>query len=302
MERVIVTGANGFIGSYLVNYLTKMNILVYAVVRNENSEITYMERNSYLKIIYCDMNHIHDLSSLILDQGFDVFFHLAWEGSSGKLRTDYQVQLNNVNATIQAIETAAELKCKKFVCSGSVTELVCENYLSLDDCKLEDVMYYPVAKITARYMSKLKCNDLNIEFCWAQIANIYGVGDRTGNFINMLIEHYSKGIEPSLTKGDQLADFIYVSDVAEALWGIGKYGSNMITYYVGGNHIRALRDFVIKVNALVNPDVKSGLGKKEFNGRSIDFEKIDVDKLKRHAGVTANVDFDRGIRLMLDNK
>ena len=49
-------------------------------------------------------------------RGFDAFYHLAWEGTLGANRADYNMQLKNVAYAIEAAKAAAALQCKKFIC------------------------------------------------------------------------------------------------------------------------------------------------------------------------------------------
>lgn len=299
MGKVIVTGANGLIGSYLVNYLASQKKQIYAIVRNPKSNLRGIDNNPFVKIIYCDLLNIGQLPDLIKDEKFEVFYHLAWEGSSGEPRKNYSLQLMNAEKVVEAINVAAKLQCRKFVCSGSVTELMCANYLPLDESQPEEVMAYPIAKTAAHYMGKSRCRALNMEFCWTYIANLFGVGDDTQNIVNMVVKSYLAGQVPELTKGEQLADFIYVSDVAGALAAVGEKGRDGASYYIGGRNVRPLREFIIDINSIVAPEVDSGLGRKPFFGRSLDFGKIETTKLEKDTGFVPQVAFRVGIEMLL---
>ena len=65
MKRAIVTGANGFIGSNLVNELLSHDIEVIAVVRNEESDIQSLPENKKLKVVYCELKVIESLTERV---------------------------------------------------------------------------------------------------------------------------------------------------------------------------------------------------------------------------------------------
>lgn len=71
--KVVITGATGIIGRTLIDYLLEKGIYVLAIIR-ENSK-KQLPKHDKLKVIECDLKNI---SSLKVEEGYDVFFHFAW--------------------------------------------------------------------------------------------------------------------------------------------------------------------------------------------------------------------------------
>ncbi|MBM6761415.1 NAD-dependent epimerase/dehydratase family protein [Megamonas hypermegale] len=299
MKKAIVTGANGFVGRYLVRELLDNNCKVWIVVRNK-SKICNLFNNNSVKIIECDLSNYKNLDKLFTEHNFDCFYHLAWEGSSGDFRKDYEMQLKNVESSAQAVRAASILNCRRFVGAGSVTELMYRNYLQNDNNKPEMVTCYAIGKMMAEYLCRCICIEYNVEFIWGYLSNFYGIGDKTNNFINYLSNQYLLGRTPILTEGNQLADFTYVSDIATALYLLGEKGVPGKNYYVGYGNPQPLKNFVLKIRDNINVKLESGLNKKSFQGISIDFDKIDINKLSRDTGFVPKIDFDKGIKLTLE--
>lgn len=301
MRRAIITGANGFVGRHLVKELSKQGYEIWSVIRNPDEDISCIKKlNS--NIVYCDLKNIDKLDEIILERGFDCFYHLAWAGSSGEGRKNYSLQLNNANACVEAANVASKLGCKRFVGAGSVTELMYGEYLRQDGSKPEMITCYAIGKMAAEYMAKCVCVENEIDFLWAYISNFYGKEDPTQNFINFLISSYSSGKVPVLTSGEQKADFMYVSDVARALVSMGEKGKADSTYYIGFGAPRPLKEFVREVRDIVNPNIETGMGRKKFRGMDIDFDLIDLEKLKRDTGFMPKIEFKKGIETMLKNR
>lgn len=299
MKKVIVTGANGFVGRYLLRELCRLNYEVYSIVRNTEEKLKSIE-NLNTHIVYCDMEDISRLKEVIRADDYECFYHLAWSGSSGADREKYEVQFLNAKYCVDAAKVASDLGCKRFVGAGSVTELMYEEYLKQDGSKPEMVTCYAVGKIAAEYMTKCICTERGIDFLWGYISNFYGAEDTTQNIINYLIDNYAKGISPELTNGNQKADFIYVSDVARALVTIAEEGKPNSSYYIGYGEPRPLREFVTEIRDTVNPNIDTGLGKKMFQGIDIDFEKINYRKLNNDTGFAPIIDFTEGIKRTLE--
>ncbi|MEG1332008.1 MAG: NAD-dependent epimerase/dehydratase family protein, partial [Eubacterium sp.] len=87
MNRAIVTGGNGFVGSHLVCALAEKGVKVYAIIKDEYENIEFIKNHQNVQIIYCDLFHLEQLKEKILfdkgDQSIDLFYHLAWAGTSG---------------------------------------------------------------------------------------------------------------------------------------------------------------------------------------------------------------------------
>ena len=96
MKQVIVTGANGFIGSSLIKVLVKKDIKVIAI---DLSFVTLrLPENNLITKIESDINI--KLCEKIPTGEYDAFYHLAWKGVNGIEKTDPIIQLANIQMTI----------------------------------------------------------------------------------------------------------------------------------------------------------------------------------------------------------
>lgn len=298
MKSAIVTGANGFVGHHLVKLLSDNEYKIYAIIRNKNENIDNIFHIQNVHIVYCDMEEIDNLPKLINDTNIDYVYHLAWAGSSGNLRTQYELQLNNAIWAGKLVEAIGKMGIKRLLVSGSVTQLMYRDYLINDNISPEMITCYAIGKISAEYICKCICAKYDIDLCWTYISNFYGADDPTNNFINFLLDNYANGITPELTTAEQLADFTYVTDIAKGLMYACERGKRNTSYYVGYGNPKPLKEFILELKQIVNPDIESGIGKKVFNGKSVDFSTIDVNKLSRDTGFSADIAFKEGISLL----
>ena len=122
MKKVIVTGANGFVGTAVCKELSGRGIEVIAIVRHPDEVITSIANDERIRIVYCDLSQFGKLADIIPDRDIDVFYHFAWVGSAGPLRGNPDVQMKNVQYTCDSVKACADMGCKRFVFASSIME------------------------------------------------------------------------------------------------------------------------------------------------------------------------------------
>lgn len=255
MKKVIISGANGFIGNALVKQLIKKNIFVIALVQDVKKVDIKLLRNEHIQWIEINVDYINDLTNQIALNGADVFYHFAWTGSSGPLRGDYKVQLNNIFNTCDAIRVAKKLGCKKFVFAESIMEYEINKAINLEENVSINTLY-STAKLAAKYMSKTLSQREGIDYVGALISNVYGPGEKSERLINTTLRQLKENKHCSFSSGEQLYDFIYIDDAAEILRLIGESGKKNRTYYIGNSEQRKLKEYLIDLFEVVAEDEK----------------------------------------------
>lgn len=294
MKKVVITGANGFVGRNLIKKLCENGLSILAIVRNEKSDVEFLRTFGNLEIACCELSNLCDFDFAKRD--FDVFYHLAWQGVSGEERKDYDLQLKNVKWTCDAANLAKRLGCKKFVSCGSVMEYDCNAFIPLAGSVPNASLDYGSAKIAAHFMSKAECAKCGIEHLWANIASVYGIGSYASTFVNLAALMMLKNEPCNFTKGEQMFDFVHIDDVANALCLVGERGKANSNYFVGSGRPDKLKNFIVKIRDAVNPVLKLNLGAIPFNGVSHDASVFSCERLENDTGFKANVRFEEGIK------
>lgn len=294
MKSAIVTGANGFVGSTLVRELTANGVDVTAVVRNEQSNVSRLADIKNVRVIYCAMDDIRNLADK-LDTGADVFYHMAWEGSTGPARADYGLQLKNVQGSLDAVHAAAAIGCSRFVGIGTLAEKDVWAYTPLDGATPNDVSCYGSAKIASHLMTKAECNKLGLEHLWAMLSNTYGIGNYTSNFINFASKLMITGQPANFTPAEQIYDFVNVADTALGLYKIGQRGRPYYSYYIGSTKPRKLKEFIRILRDTIDPSIQLNFGAVPFNGVIHPESVFDCTQLVEDTGYEPRVGFEDGI-------
>lgn len=296
MSKYLITGASGFIGTKLVQELERNGEEIIAVVRNEKSNISEIADREHTKIVVCDMDNIENLCELVKDEHIDACIHLAWEGSTGAERADYSMQLRNVENTLKLVRTMNKMGVKRMIFAGTLAEMDVLHYHGLDGSQPNAVSHYGTAKLSAHYMSKAECANNGIEHIWCYLANTYGEGNQTNNFVNFASKVMLEGKRAAFTSGEQMYDFVYVKDIARAIYAVTKSGKNYTSYYLGSTKQRPLKEYIKMIRDAINPSIELHLGEIPFKGTSLPDEMFSSQKLVEDTGYVPKYTFEETIK------
>lgn len=298
MKKVIVTGANGFVGSALVKELVKNDVEVLAMdMPGCNGNLPVCDKVKFLPLA---LDNISSLKDLIDDRDFDCFYHFAWAGSAGAARADTKLQLQNAQWTIECLRAAKEVGCQKFVAAGSIMEHETMAAAFAAGNKPGLGYIYGSGKLVAHTMAMSVAADIGIDLVWAEITNAYGVGELSPRMVNTTIRKVIKGEEPQFTAGTQNYDFVYIDDVAKAFYLIGKNGKPFNEYLIGSSNAKPLKEFLLEMKAAIAPDLNFIFGDIPFTGINLPLEKYDCSKTEKDTGFKAQISFGEGCRRTME--
>ena len=294
MKKAVVTGASGFVGRAICKELCRNNVEVIAVVRNPEISANDIVANSNIRVVYSDISNIGKLLDMVPDRDIDVFYHLAWEGSAGILRSDDIVQLMNVRFTCDAVKACVALGCKRFVFASSIMEYEILAIMEKEVTPSANTLYSS-AKLAADFMARTVAGNLGVEYIRAVISNIYGPEEISPRLINTSLRKMLNGEHCAFSAGEQLYDFIYIDDAAEAFIRLGEKGRANKTYYIGSENPRPLREYILEMRDCVDPEIELGLGELEYNGITLTYDEFDRNAIRVDTGFVPKIEFRRGI-------
>lgn len=294
MKKVIITGANGFVGSALTRELVKNNILVYALDLAGNN--FNLPASPLVKFVPFDLADSDAVINYIDERDLDVFYHLAWAGSAGAARADVELQLKNAKWTTDCIKVAKKLGCRKFVCAGSIMEDETVAAIAKQGNQPGLGYIYGSGKLVAHAMSMPVAAAENIDIIWTKITNAYGAGEKSPRFINTTLRKIINKEPLTFTSGTQNYDFIYIDDVARAFYLIGKNGKAYHQYLIGSSNAKPLKEFVLEIKEAVAPETEFVFGDVPFTGVDLHLSAFDCSQTEKDTGFRASVSFKEGIR------
>lgn len=299
MQKAIVLGANGFIGSNLTKYLSNKGIIVYALVdgRFDYSHVVNLPN------VECVDFALDNLDVFFADSRFtgsDVIYHLAWEGVNAQYRNDANIQARNIIHGITVLKFAKSCGVKKVIVPGSAAEVACGSLPITGREVAAPTDMYSATKVATRYVCQEYARQIDISLIWTLITSIYGPGRDDNNLLSYAIKSLLKGEKPSFTHLEQQWDYLYIEDLMEALYALGNKGVGGKIYPIGSGEHRQMREYVEIIRKLINPNAELGIGDLPYKTAQIDNQIMDIAELKKDTGFSSHFTFEQGIQKTID--
>jgi dTDP-6-deoxy-L-talose 4-dehydrogenase (NAD+) len=214
MKKVLVTGATGFIGNYVVNSLLENN---YHVIATSSSLDNAKKQSWFNRVPYLPFNlesFDDSVNYFHLFQEPDILIHLAWEGLPNyKSSFHYEINLPRHTAFLQNL-------IRNGLTDISVTG-TCFEYGMKEGCLKEDMTAEPAnAYALAKDNLRKALEDFQLVFRfhlkWIRLFYMYGKGQSA----NSLVSQLDKALEQeqqafNMSGGEQVRDYLPVEVVAE---------------------------------------------------------------------------------------
>lgn len=299
MERVIITGPTGTIGIALIQYLICNGVSVVAVCRKNSQRTTNIPHHELVQIVELDLNEICNLPQYV-EGNFDVFYHFGWEGTFGDSRNNAYGQLQNIRYTLEAVEVASELGCKKFVGAGSQAEYGRVEGKLTGKTPTFPENGYGIAKLCAGQMSRILCEQKGIEHVWTRILSVYGPYDGENTMVMSTIRKLLNREHVPLTKAEQQWDYLYSKDAAKAMYLLGVFGKHGKIYCIGSGKVQQLREYAEEIKKQIDSAALLGYGDISYTEKQVMYLCADITDLTYDTGFVPEYAFEVGIKETID--
>ena len=299
-KSIVITGPTGAIGRALIDLCISQGKHVLLIVREDSKRIVDLPVSEYVSVLYSDITEYDSIVIPKENPGYDAFIHLAWMGTIGDARNDMELQTKNIAGTISAVRLAKRLGCNIFIGAGSQAEYGrVEGYLNSDTPTLPE-NGYGMAKLCAGQMSRVLCEQENIRHIWGRILSVYGPYDRGETMISSCLQKMMHGEAADFTAGEQLWDYLYSEDAAEALWLLGQKGRNGKVYCIGSGKAAPLKEYIQKMHALTGEQSKIRFGAIPYAKGQVMELCADISALTEDTGFVPKTSFEEGIRKTIE--
>lgn len=294
--RAFVTGASGFIGSYIVKALTDDGHDVLCLKRPTSNLEGLDEYVDKVKWI----NNTDDWKTAFRNFKPFIIYNLAWNGVAAADRVIWEKQVSNVAMQQELLDLALETGCKKIVGTGSQSEYgdfenkIDENY------PLNPKTAYAAVKAGSLIIMKSFCEINNIDWYWFRLFPVFGPHEADNWLIPSLIKNIMTQDYMDLTPGDQKLAYLYVGECAKAIemaiYAEGKSG----VYNVCSDNPMALKTLVTKIRDKINPNFKLNFGALQYRYGQSMYMEGDTTALRSNIYNLNTSDFDEKLELTID--
>ncbi len=253
--KFVVTGCTSFIGKNLVNLLLNQSHQVIAVCRDMEKARHLLPKHFNLEVICLDMNEIHCLAYKMSFTNIDVFIHLAWSGGGHEGRNDKELQMKNVEQSMEALFMAKILNCKLFVEAGSQAEYGLIKGVLKPETPCHPENEYGKAKLEFGVKAELFCKNVGMKYLHLRILSIYGEGDKDWTLIISSINKMLHNEDVPLSLCLQTWNYVYIGDAVKQILLLCKYALNNKSFesgifLIGSKDTRPLHCFIEEIYTL----------------------------------------------------
>jgi nucleoside-diphosphate-sugar epimerase len=252
MKKILITGASGFIGSFLVEEALKRDYDVYAGIRKTSSREYLADKR--IKLLELDFSNSSKLEKIITDfknkeGAFDFVIHNAGITKARKpeefLTVNYQYTKNFVDVLGERNAVA-----QKFVYISSLASYGPGKGRS--PIKHEDIpnpisMYGQSKLESEKYLNSLK----GFPFVAIRPSAVYGPRDKE---FFALYKTLNRGLEPYIGSMDQRLSCVYVHDLTRAIFAAMESSHTDRAYFISDGNEYSIKEF--------NEAIKKNLQKK----------------------------------------
>ena len=253
--KITITGGSGFIGTELSKFLLKRgHKIIIADIREPSLEEL---RNYYT---FCDVTDPHQVVDVV--KGAKLVFHLAANPNPGLAEKNPRWDLRiNVIGTMNVIQSCLRNKSKLVFTSSAAV-------------KYAPYSCYAISKRTAEkyILHYVKKEGLNASI--TRFWNVYGPTQKLGYVIPDFIEKLKRNPDLISIRGTgfDLRDFVYIDDIINALWLVGKKGEQGVIYEVGTGTQYTIIELAKIIGKIMNgrePKVRPSKEIKEWDRKEI---------------------------------
>ena len=223
-KKVLVTGAAGFVGSWIVKALIDRKADVFAFIRDPNPQSDLYRSNDVVKttLIQGKLEEFQDLERAINENEIDTVFHLGAQTIVGTaLRNPLAAFEANIRGTYNLLEACRRYSSlvKRIVIASSDKAYGSSDILPyVEDMPLEGRHPYDVSKSCTDLLAKSYHHTYQLPITIARCGNIYGGGDLNwSRLIPGTIRTILANETPIIRSNGKLTrDYLYIQDVVEA--------------------------------------------------------------------------------------
>lgn len=318
MNKVIVTGGTGFIGSQLVKTILADKFSSVTIIANKSispaNKIKNQkeEQDSRLKLFVADIRDHDKILSIFEHEKPETCIHLAAKISvADSIKKPEETMNVNAKSTLNVLDACHSSGTNNFVFASSAAVYGNVNELPIsEDRPLKPLSPYGASKMLAeQYVLSYKRSGKIKNAISLRIFNVYGIGQTSeSDVITRFAKRLSIGHPPEINgNGTQTRDFISVEDVVDAfissvtIMERGETQSPNVSpvFNIGTGRPTSIKDLALKMIEIFGHDLQPVYKERKVDEREIKFSYADITKAKEHLRYVAKKRIETGLMEMI---
>jgi GDP-4-dehydro-6-deoxy-D-mannose reductase len=316
MKKILITGVSGFVGGYIVDYLTSREdtLEVHGISRSKPTwdfvPVTPERLNDH-HFHLADLNDIPKIRSLIEEIQPDYILHLAAQSSVAESwKTPVASFMNNTNIFLNIIDVVRLNDNGARVLSVGSSEqygVVTEADLPLtEDSPQCPANPYAVARVAQEQLARIFASGYGLDICCTRSFNHCGPGQTDHFVVSAIVKQFvmiSRGLQDPVIhigNGAIIRDFVDVHDVVVAYRLLLTRGKRGEVYNICSGKGRSIREIVTLLSEMYHIDVQ--VHQEQSQIRPIDNPRIvgSYQKIQLEMGWEPKISFEESLRSIFE--
>lgn len=246
--RVLITGASGFIGSYVTRALIDSghDVLVLAVPDDDLWRLQDVLAN--VSVVRGTLQDTHNLQVKIHEWKPTACLHLAWYAEPGKYLNSTE-NLNSLQGSLNLLQILAETGCRQFVGAGTCAEYEMKKEMLAEIDKVKPETLYAASKLSFQMVGEQLAKEFGLHFAWGRIFFLYGEKEDPRRLVPAAVLALQKGEVFPASQGEQVRDYLHIADIANAFLTLVEKQSEGI-FNICSSQPLTIRNLLIKIGEL----------------------------------------------------
>ena len=292
MQKVLITGGTGFLGSHITKRLIEDVESITIVTTDIRQQTTLKSLGvdvDKINLVKGDVRDFDFLRLLFNEYEFDTVFHLGALSEVKKCQPDPKLAFDvNVGGTVNILEACRMYgKVKAVVVSSSDKAYGSGEVPYVEGQSLNGVGTYEVSKSATDLIARSFYSNYGVPVVVTRCSNLYGGGDM--NFSRVIPNNINKILNdesPMIWKGSEKStrEFLYIDDAVNAYLSLVENidKTKGEAYNIGSGEIFTIEELLNALLDTMDSNLEIEYVEKDFP--EISHQYLDSSKIKEHTG------------------
>lgn len=297
MNKVLITGITGFLGSEVAKKLISKGVKVIGVKRKTSSLRRIEIWKESIEWVDSDSDSFFET---IQSLNPNIIIHSAWTGVGADDRDNLAIQFSNHDFLFKLLKLTEVLEIKKIICLGSQAEYGQFSEIISEEREGKPNSAYGLAKKHQSEILSFFCARKNINWIWLRLFSFFGEGEDPNWFIPTLVNSILSRKEMDMTPGEQCYAYMYIKDLARIIAEVAEKDIFSGCYNVSSKRAISLKTIVEKIENILGVENSIiNFGALPYRSNQSMLIQGDVSKLENQIGEFFESDFDKNLEVVI---